>query len=168
MIVLRHVLLMILALLVQTSWAHTLEIFGVRPDFVLLLVVYVGIVSGQVEATLLGFVSGFLLDVYNPAFMGVNALANAVVGFAVGYSREGIVAEELRVQGLVVFVAGLIQNLIFFGFSFFSNLGAILPAFFRYGIGSALYSAAIGIILLLAASVKFQGGLRFDVRRLHE
>ena len=78
MILLRHVLLMILALLVQTSWAHTLEIFGIRPDFVLLLVVYVGIVSGQVEATILGFVSGFLLDVYNPAFMGVNALANAV------------------------------------------------------------------------------------------
>ena len=168
MTVLRHVLLMILALLVQTSWAHTLQVSGVRPDFVLLLVVYVGIASGQIEATILGFVSGFLLDVYNPAFMGVNALANAVVGFAVGYSREGIVAEELRVQGLVIFFAGLIQNLIFFAFSSFSNPGAILPAFFRYGIGSALYSAIIGIALLLAMSIRFQGGLRLDVRRLHE
>ncbi len=168
MTVLRHVLMMILALLVQTSWAHTLQLFGIRPDFVLLVVVYVGIVSGQVEATILGFVSGFLLDVYNPAFMGVNALANAVVGFTVGYSREDIAAEELRVQGLVVFFAGLIQSLIFFVFSSFANLGAILPAFFRYGIGSALYSAIIGIALLLAASVRFQGGLRLDVRRLHE
>ena len=102
MTIVRHLLLLIFALLVQTSWAHTLDIFGLRPDFTLLLVVYVGIVSGQVEATILGFVSGFLLDVYNPAFMGVNALSNAVVGFAVGYSREGIVTDELRVLGLVV------------------------------------------------------------------
>lgn len=168
MTIVRHVLLLIFALLVQTSWAHTLDIFGLRPDFTLLLVVYVGIVSGQVEATILGFVSGFLLDVYNPAFMGVNALSNAVVGFAVGYSREGIVTDELRVLGLVVFIAGLIQNLIFFVFSSFSNLGAILPAFVRTGIGSALYSAVIGILLLLATSIRFQGGLRLDVRRLHE
>ncbi|MBK34286.1 MAG: rod shape-determining protein MreD [Gemmatimonadetes bacterium] len=168
MTIVRHVLLLIFALLVQTSWAHTLDIFGLRPDFTLLLVVYVGIVSGQVEATILGFVSGFLLDVYNPAFMGVNALSNAVIGFAVGYSREGIVTDELRVLGLVVFIAGLIQNLIFFVFSSFSNLGAILPAFVRTGIGSALYSAVIGILLLLAASIRFQGGLRLDVRRLHE
>jgi len=168
MTIVRHVLLLIFALLVQTSWAHTLDIFGLRPDFTLLLVVYVGIVSGQVEATILGFVSGFLLDVYNPAFMGVNALSNAVVGFAVGYSREGIVTDELRVLGLVVFIAGLIQNLIFFVFSSFSHLGAILPAFVRTGIGSALYSAVIGILLLLAASIRFQGGLRLDVRRLHE
>ena len=121
MTIVRHVLLLIFALLVQTSWADALDIFGLRPDFTLLLVVYVGIVSGQVEATILGFVSGFLLDVYNPAFMGVNALSNAVVGFAVGYSREGIVTDELRVLGLVVFIAGLIQNLIFFVFSSFSN-----------------------------------------------
>ena len=168
MTIVRHVLLLIFALLVQTSWAHTLDIFGLRPDFTLLLVVYVGIVSGQVEATILGFVSGFLLDVYNPAFMGVNALSNAVVGFAVGYSREGIVTDELSVLGLVVFIAGLIQNLIFFVFSSFSNLSAILPAFVRTGIGSALYSAVIGILLLLAASIRFQGGLRLDVRRLHE
>lgn len=168
MIVVRYALLMVLAVLIQTSWAHKLSILGVRPDFVLLVVVYVGIASGQIEATVLGFVSGFLLDVYNPAFMGVNALAYSVVGFAVGYSREGIVAEELTVQGVVVFVAGLMQNLIFFVFSSISNPGAIIPSFLRFGLGSAVYTAAAGVAVLLLLSIRVQGGLRLDVRRLHE
>lgn len=168
MIVVRYALLMVLAVLVQTSWAHKLSILGVRPDFVLLVVVCVGIASGQIKATVLGFVSGFLLDVYNPAFMGVNALAYSVVGFAVGYIHESIVAEELTVQGVVVFVAGLMQNLIFFVFSSISNPWAIIPLFLRFGLGSAVYTAAAGVAVLLLLSIRIQGGLRLDVRRLHE
>ncbi len=164
---LRHVLLMALALLIQTSWVQAAAIYGFVPDVVLLVVVYVAIVGGQVEATLIGFVSGFLLDVYNPAFMGVNGLANAVVGFAVGYSRVGIVAEDLLVQGVVLLVAGLLHDLIYFTFSSISSPGDILPQLFRYGIGTAFYTAVTGILVSLAASIRFQGGIHLDARRFH-
>jgi len=164
---LHHALILALALLVQTSWAHAIAIYGITPDVVLLVVVFIGITSGQVEAIIFGFVSGLLLDVYNPEFMGVNALANSVVGFAVGYSRIGIVAEDWTVQGIVILVAGLLHDLLYFTFSSISTPTAILPQVVRYGLGTAVYSANVGIVISLALSLRINGGIHLHVRRFH-
>lgn len=166
--ILHHALLTALALLIQTSWTHAIEIAGIRPDVVLIVIVYIGIRSGQLEATIFGFVSGFLLDVYNPEFMGVNAFANAVVGFAVGYSRVGIVAEDLRVQVLVLLLAGLLHDVLYFALSSVSNPLKVVSSILRYGIGTAVYTAVTGLLIVFLVSVRFQGGIHLDVRRLHE
>jgi rod shape-determining protein MreD len=166
--ILHHALLTALALLIQTSWTHSIGIAGIRPDVVLIVIVFIGIRSGPLEATIFGFVSGFLLDVYNPEFMGVNACANAVVGFAVGYSRIGIVTEDLRVQVLALLIASLLHDLLYFALSSVSNPIGILAGFFRYGIGTAIYTSLVGLLVVILVSVRFQGGIHLDVRRLHE
>lgn len=166
--ILHHALLVTLALLVQTSWTHGIAIAEIRPDLVLIVIVYIGIRSGQLEATIFGFVAGFLLDVYNPEFMGVNALANSVVGFAVGYSRAGIVAEDLRVQALALLIASLTHDVLYFGLSSAAEPMKILTSIFRYGIGTAVYTSVTGLAIVLLVSLRFQRGLHLDVRRLHE
>ncbi|MEE2754111.1 MAG: rod shape-determining protein MreD [Candidatus Latescibacterota bacterium] len=166
--ILHHSLLTALALLIQTSWTHSIAIAGIRPDILLIVIVYIGIRSGQLEATIFGFVSGLLLDVYNPEFMGVNACANSVVGFAAGYSRVGIVAEDLRVQVLALLFASLFHDLIYFALSPVSNPLKFVTTFFTYGVGTAIYTAIIGLMIVILVSIRFQGGIHLDVRRLHE
>ena len=166
--ILHHALLTALALLIQTSWTHSIAIAGIRPDIILIVIVYIGIRSGQLEATIFGFMSGFLLDIYNPEFMGVNACANSVVGFAVGYSRVGIVAEDLRVQVLVLLIASLLHDLIYFVLSSVSNPLKFVTAFFTYGVGTAIYTSIIGLMIVILVSIRFRGGIHLDVRRLHE
>ena len=166
--ILHHALLVALALLIQTAWTHGISIADIRPDVVLIIIVYIGIRSGQLEATIFGFASGFLLDVYNPEFMGVNALANSVVGFAVGYTRAGIVAEDFRVQALALLIASLTHDLLYFGLSSAANPGKVITLLFRYGIGTAVYTTIIGIVCVILVSIRFQGGIHLDVRRLHE
>jgi rod shape-determining protein MreD len=143
------------------------SLFGFSPDLVLLSVVAVGIRSGQVEATSLGFLAGFLVDLQNPDMMGVNALADSIIGFAVGYGRIGIVAEDRLVQGLIVLVAGLLHDLLFFGFTSISRPADIFPQVIRYGIGTAIYSAVLAVVISLALSVRVRGGIHLDVRRFH-
>ena len=150
MIIARNMLLVILALFLQASWIYPLAIYGVKPDVVLLVLVFVGITRGQIEATILGFLSGFLLDIYNPELMGANALANSVVGFAVGYSRVGVVAEDLQVQGAILFLASLLRDLIYFVIYAFPDLGQSAILLIRYGLGTAFYTALIGILISLA------------------
>lgn len=166
--ILHHSLLIALALLIQTSWTHSIEIAGIRPDVVLIIIVYIGLRSGQLEATIFGFCAGFLIDVYNPEFMGVNALSNAVVGFAVGYSRIGIVAEDLLVQVLVLLIAGLIHDLLYFTLSSGADPLKMVTAFLRYGIGTAVYTSLMGLMVVCLVSIRFRGGFHLDVRRLHE
>lgn len=165
--ILRNILLMALALLIQTSWVYKVQAFGLTPDIVLLVLVYIGITGGQVEGAIFGFASGFLLDVYNPEDMGINALANSVVGFAVGYIRIGVVAEDLRVQALLFFLSVVLHDLIYFTFDSIASPAAILARLFRYGLGTAFYTALVGLGLSLLLSVRFNRGIYLDARRLH-
>lgn len=147
MTIARNILLLILALFLQASWVDAIAIYGIKPDVILITLVFIGITGGQIEATLLGFFSGFLMDIYNPEWMGANALANSVVGFAVGYSRVGVVAEDLQVQATILFLASLVHDVIYFVLYAFSdpqNIGFLL---IRYSLGTALFTAGLGILL---------------------
>ena len=147
----RNILLIVLALFLQTSWIEALAIWDLKPDMVVLVIVLAGITSGQIEATLLGFFSGFLLDIYAPPeWMGLNALAYSLVGFAVGYSRVGVVAEDVQVQAAIFFLSSLLHNVIYFVIYAISdplNIGFLL---IRYGLGTAIYTALVGLGLSLA------------------
>lgn len=145
----RNILLIVLALFLQTSWTHAISLWEIKPDLVVLVLVFVGITSGQIEATILGFFSGFMMDVYNPEWMGVNALANSLIGFAVGYSRVGIVAEDIQVQAAILFVASLVRDLIYFLAYAFPDLVQALYLVLRYGLGTAVYTALLGCLISL-------------------
>ena len=58
----KHILYFALAFLLQTTWLHHFEVLQVHPDLILLVLVYVGLASGHVQATILGFCVGFLQD----------------------------------------------------------------------------------------------------------
>ena len=167
MAILLKVLLIVLALLLQGAWGHMMAIYGVKPDVVLLVLVYIAFSGGQIQGTLFGFGSGLLLGVYDPPAMGVNALTNSLIGFGVGYSRVGVVAEDLRVHALLLFLAGLLHDTVYYALYAMSTPSAILPMVARYGIGSAVYTACVGTAMFLVLSIRVSGGVSLDARRLY-
>ena len=155
-------------MLIQTSWAYWVRILDIGPDLVIIVLVYLALSGGQTEGTVYGFASGFLLDVYNPETMGVNALANSLVGFSVGHFRTGISVEDFRVQALLLFLAVMLHDLIYFLFAnFLSKPDAILGLIFRFGFGTALYTAVVGVGISLVLSIRFNRGIYLDARRLY-
>ena len=165
--ILRNILLIALALLIQSSLASRASVFGVTPDIVLLVLVYIGISGGQVEGALFGFLAGFLQDAYAPGLMGTNALAKTIVGFVVGYARGGVVAESYLVQSSIVFGAVLLHDLVYFVCYTGHDLPGILFMLLRYGVGAAFYTTILSIFLtILLSSIRVRRGVSFDVGRL--
>lgn len=158
--IIRHILLIFLALFLQTSWIHKFSIFEVWPDLILLVLVYIGITNGQIQATVFGFFSGFLLDIYqDPHSMGINTLTNSLVGFALGYSRVGVVAENIKVQALLVFLACILHDTIFLSISDPSKFFYLM---FRKGIGTAIYTALLGVTISILKSVRLERGIHLN------
>jgi rod shape-determining protein MreD len=87
---LRMPLMFITALLLQTTVLSRLRLFGVMPDFMLLVAVAGGITAGPTRGAALGFVSGMLIDLFLPTPLGLSALVFTLVGYWVGIANTGV------------------------------------------------------------------------------
>jgi rod shape-determining protein MreD len=140
----RHIFLLLLAFVLQTTWIDFLEVFSLKPDLILLVLVYIALREGPLVAICMGFGVGFIQDVYHPADLGLNALSKSLIGFVVGYGRSRIVADNIQVQIGLLFGAVIFHDLIYYLGT--SAIGVIdVPYFwFRYGLGRAIYTALLG------------------------
>jgi len=140
----RHIFLLLLAFVLQTTWIDFLEVFSLKPDLILLVLVYIALREGPLVAICMGFGVGFIQDVYHPADLGLNALSKSLIGFVVGYGRSRIVADNIQVQIGLLFGAVIFHDLIYYLGT--SAIGVIdVPYFWlRYGLGRAIYTALLG------------------------
>jgi len=154
--ILRHILYLALVFVLQTTWVRHLEIGGLQPDLVLLTVVFIAMLSGHVEAAVLGFAIGLCQDAYSPQDLGLNALAKSLVGFAVGMSRGGILADTAQVQVVVVVAAVLLHDLIYYLGSGATTMSQVPFLMMRFGIGRALYTGIIGLFIAWLLRIRRQ------------
>lgn len=82
--------MLLAALLLQTSVLARMRLFGVMPDFMLLVAVAAGITAGPVRGAVVGFTSGMLIDLFLPTPLGLSALVFTLVGYAVGVANTGV------------------------------------------------------------------------------
>ena len=152
----RHLLYLALAFVLQSTWLHHLQIAEILPDLVLMVIVFVALLSGHLEATILGFLAGLCQDAYTPADLGLNALAKSLLGFGVGAAREGLLAEAVQVQVGVLVVAVLVHDLVYYAGSSSNSLGEVPHLMLRISLGRALYTGAIGLVVAWALSLRRQ------------
>ena len=76
---LRLPIMMLVALLLQTTVLNRLRLFGVMPDFMLLVAGAGGITAGPTRGAALGFSSGMLIDLFLPTPLGLSALVFTLV-----------------------------------------------------------------------------------------
>ena len=87
---LRLPIMFIAALLLQTTVLARMRVFGVMPDFMLLVAVAGGITAGATRGATLGFASGMLIDLFLPTPLGLSALVFTLVGYGVGVANTGV------------------------------------------------------------------------------
>ena len=90
-------------LVLQAAVAHHIAIGSVAPDFVVICVVLFGLQRGPIMGSLFGFVVGVIVDLGNPGFLGLNALAKSVLGYGAG--RLGAATSPGVLVLFIVFVA---------------------------------------------------------------
>ena len=78
---------LVVAVLIQSTVLARLTLAGVRPDLLVLAVVAVAMASDATTGAVFGFVTGLVADLLFDLPVGVSALVYTATGFAVGAVR---------------------------------------------------------------------------------
>ena len=112
--------MLILALLVQTTVFSRLRLWGVMPDFMLLVAVAGGITAGPTRGAALGFATGMLIDLFLPTPLGLSALVFTMVGYWVGVANTGVLRAAWYIPVLTAGAASVA------GVVFYALAGSVL------------------------------------------
>jgi rod shape-determining protein MreD len=91
-------------MVVQIYVAHYMAIGAVRPDFVLVFLVFISARYGRTWGILAGFMAGLLQDATGSlSVLGANALAKSVVGYILGTLNGTLAVWTPRVVNLYIY-----------------------------------------------------------------
>lgn len=149
MIAVRHILLLALAFILQTTWVDSLKVWSIKPDLLIAALSFVALRSGPIVGAYMGLGVGILQDIYLPADLGVNALAKSLIGAGFGYSHTRMVADSIQVQAALVFGAVICHDLIYY-----VGTGADLPFEMSSILGRAVYTGLVSAVFFTGVAVK--------------
>ncbi len=146
--------LAVAAVILDSAVAPEIELLGARPDFLVLIVAYAGLVLGARPATIVGFILGLIVDAEQPEYLGLHALSLSVIGFASAAAWEHLVRGSLFVQISVLFGAALAHDLMYYVVYYRNHLDIFARFFVRFGIIGAAYTAAFTVVIFVLARAR--------------
>ena len=146
-----NVLILLAIVIGHTLLADLVAIGGLTPDLPLRY--------GQIPGTLAGFGTGLALDLLSAGdgVMGLSALAKTVAGFLAGYFYSETKSQQLLGGYEFVVLVGaiaMVHNVLYFVILLQGTDITWSMAIVRYGIPSALYTAAAALIPMFVVSRK--------------
>ena len=153
------IILICAAILLQTtvfSSLNWLKLWGVKPDLILIIVVYAAFWKGSMRGAMVGFAGGIIEDILSGGLLGANALAKVVTGYVFGLSRKKFYTQSARVQIVAAFLATLLSQLAFFFLTRMCGVGKTLNSLGSILLPAAVYNAILApfVFLLLRKIVK--------------
>jgi rod shape-determining protein MreD len=145
---LRFLAALYLAVVLQTLLAPAIEVFGVRPDFPMLLVLLVALKEGPAGGALTGFLAGLFVDVNSAQTLGVTSLANSLLAFGVGSVSDRLVRESIWTRVVVALGATVLRDQIVVVLSGADGINVALRLFFYRSIPGGIYTAVFAPLVM--------------------
>ncbi|MBN8570088.1 MAG: rod shape-determining protein MreD [Ignavibacteria bacterium] len=150
---LKYIAVIILLVAVQKTliWLIALSNYNIAPDLVILMVIYVGIARGHIEGSIIGFLSGLMIDMLSGSFLGLSALSYTLAGFIAGYfcikEREEFLKKYFLIG--IVFLCALIGNSIYFLIFYQGSPISVFNIFLIYVLSTTTYTTIVGSLFIL-------------------
>jgi rod shape-determining protein MreD len=132
------------AALLESTWLTHVQVFGVRPDFVLITVTWMAHKTGAQQGQITGFVGGLVEDALSIAPPGFHAIVRLINGVVVGSTRGSIMNDPLLTPLVLVGIALLLR---WPSALFLANLYGLVEATDRLISSRSLIHALITLIL---------------------
>ena len=147
--IVKHIGLLLLAFIIQSTVVEHISIRGIKPDIILIILIYVSLRSGSMIGVILGFSIGLLQDFYGPpANLGLNALCKSLLGFGVGIGKEGLYKDSMLVLMLTLVISYITHDIIYHIIDARFTLDAVVSWFVGVSLPSVFYTVVLSLLLI--------------------
>ncbi|MBR3887580.1 MAG: rod shape-determining protein MreD [Clostridia bacterium] len=95
--------------LTQINVLNEFELFGVKPNIAIVVIVGIALLSGKIPGMMVGIAYGLIYDVAFGKALGVYTLIYALIGFSLGRYSNGF-SKENRLS--VIYMVGIVTALV--------------------------------------------------------
>lgn len=135
----------------QINLLNHIPLFGVIPNFCIVLVVGVGLISGMIPGSITGVVCGLITDILFGRAVGVYIFIYAILGIFCGYVNKGFSHDnKMSVAMIVFFTTIVVETISSFFISIVYKAEFSLISSFLVSFIEAIYN---GILTLIFYSV---------------
>jgi len=110
--------IVLLTFVLQSTVLRHIEIFGIRPNISLIIVVSFGILRFEKEGGIIGFFAGLLQDIIFGPVIGLNALLYMLIGYFSGKPFKKFYAEIFLIPIFLVGSSTLFFNIVYYILNF--------------------------------------------------
>jgi len=107
----RLYITIIVAAIIESTLLSLVTIGGIRPNLMLVLVIFIGLHSDWNEALEAGIVGGILRGVMGTGSIGMNLVILGLCGLSAGYCKNKVFKENFLTQILLTFLIALAFNI---------------------------------------------------------
>lgn len=148
----RFVVFILIVTVLQASWVDIIGVtnWNIKPDLLLILLVFFAIYFNTSEAIIASFAIGFAADIIGSA-MGPQTVSFGLFGTLMAYLHRFISIRQMSYQSAAIFITGVLAGGLAFFLAFLkgeqsgANILVIL-------LGTSLYSAIVGPFLFLPSA----------------
>jgi len=148
----RFAVFILVVMVLQASLVDVFAVTNVKPDLLLILLVFFAIYCNSSEAIITSFAIGFAADIIIVgSVMGSRTISFGLFGTALAYLHRVIAIKKMHYQSLVIFVTGFLTSAMVHLLTLLKGSSAtsgIYAALF----GTPLYSCLVGPFLFLPSA----------------
>lgn len=141
-------ILILLNFTLQTTIFGFHSVHSITPNLLLILTMSFGLMRGRREGMLIGFFSGFLMDIFFLNVLGPYMLIYMIIGYVNGFFHKNYMIEDVMLPLIVIIMDELVFNFTIYVFFFLlRNHLNIKEYFFNIMLPETLCTTLLTIIV---------------------
>ncbi|MDF2987917.1 MAG: rod shape-determining protein MreD [Eubacterium sp.] len=103
--IILYTILIFILVTTQVTFLNFIEIFGVRPNLIIILIVSIALLEGRSHGAAVGFFAGLCLDAVVGVALGYHALIGMLLGVLLGNINRRFFKENMIVMIICTFIS---------------------------------------------------------------
>ena len=159
------ILLIIICFLLQTTVFRGLAFGGIVPNLLIVLTSAFGFMRGERTGLLMGFLCGFLADIFFGNVLGLNAMIYMYIGYTNGKFNRIFFPDDIKLPLLLIFLSDLAYGFLYYVVLFLMRGRFQLDYYFLHIILHEIVYTLLMTLLLYPLILKINKGLEASEQR---